>query len=122
MAIDGIGRKGPPLPTPPGSGATPGAEPATRAFEVGRAGAAAPANPVGATAPTALEQLRAGTITPHEYVELKVQQATSHLTMLSPAELESIRSALRERIAGDPSLSDLVHAATGSTLEPPGDR
>jgi hypothetical protein len=124
MAIDGIGRKGPPLPAPPeGAAPSKGAERAPRAFEVGRAaGAAAPVSPAAVTAPTALEQLRAGAITPHEYVELKVQQATSHLTMLSPAELESVRNALRDRITGDPSLSELVYAATGSLLEPPGDR
>jgi hypothetical protein len=121
MAIDGIGRKGPAVPPPVGPGGSPSAEPATRAFDL-RTGATAPASPVGATAPTALEQLRAGAITPHEYVELKVQQATSHLTMLAPAELESIRSGLRDRIASDPSLSDLLQSATGATLEPPGDR
>ncbi len=122
MAIDGVGRKDPIVPAPTtGVDTTAGVSPTPGTFDIGRTQATAPAGPVEAASPGALEQLRAGAITPNEYVELKVQQATSHLTMLSPGELESLRSALRDRISSDPSLSDLVQSATGATPEPPPD-
>ena len=113
MAIDGIGRKGPVAPPPTaGVGGAPGVSP-TPAFDLGATETAPGASsPVQAAAPTPLDQVRAGTITPSEYVDLKVQEATAHLTMLSPAELESVQSALRDRIATDPSLAELTQAAT----------
>jgi hypothetical protein len=122
MAIDGVGKKGPIVPAPPaGPGGPANVSSPTRAFDISPAQVVAPAGEVHAPAVTALDQLRAGAITPAEYVDLKVEQATSHLTMLPPAELESVRSALRDRIASDPELSDLLRAATGATPPLPQD-
>jgi hypothetical protein len=122
MAIDGVGKKGPIVPAlPAGQGGPPNVSSPTRAFDLEPAHAVVPAGEVHAPALTALDQLRAGAITPSEYVDLKVEQATSHLTTLPPAELESVRSALRDRIASDPALSDLVRAATGATPPLPRD-
>ncbi len=118
MGIDGIGRKGPLVPVPPvGRGAPAKVSPSRDPFELRPAAASTPPGSVDAAGLAPLDRLRAGTITPGEYVDLKVEQATSHLTMLSPAELESVRTALRDHMASDPSLSELVEqvrAATGA--------
>ena len=55
------------------------------------------------------------------YVDLKVHEATAHLKALPPAELEQLRAALRDRLASDPGLVDLVRAATGAVPKPPTD-
>jgi hypothetical protein len=147
MGIDSIGKKGP--PTPPPGGAAPGRSTgARRADETGRpfevAKKADPHSPSGphstsvrdpATGeaqraggaesvqptPTALERLRAGEIDVHGYVDLKVDEATRHLAALPPSQLQQVRAALRERIASDPGLVELVRTATGSVPQPPAD-
>jgi hypothetical protein len=73
---------------------------------------------VSPVAPGALEQLRAGGVSVDGYLDLKVAEATAHLGALSPQALDSIRSALRERLASDPMFVDLVRAATGSVPAP----
>jgi hypothetical protein len=85
-----------------------------------------PARPTSQVEPTqpvggALERLRAGELDLHGYVDAKVQEATAHLAALPPVELENIRSALRERLASDPTLSDLLLTATGEALPPDDD-
>src|SRR5688572_30830376 len=114
MAIDRIGGKGaPPAPTEAGSaGPTAPAAP----FEINRPDATAPAEKAG---PSHLDRLRAGEIDAATYVELKVDEATRHLTNLRPEDLETIRAELRHRMLADPSLSDLVQAATGVRLPVP---
>jgi hypothetical protein len=67
----------------------------------------------------ALEQLKAGKIDFNQYVDLKVDEATSHLEGLSPTQLDSIRSMLRDRMATDPELVDLVKQATGQAPSVP---
>jgi hypothetical protein len=121
MGIDGIGKKGPPTPPPPAGSAGP-ARPAeaTRPFEVSKSAPAPAAAQVEAPR-TAMERLRAGEIDVHGYVELKVHEATAHLEALPPAELESLRSALRDRLASDPGLVELVRKATGAVPQPPSD-
>jgi hypothetical protein len=69
----------------------------------------------------ALERLRAGEVDFGGYVDLKVHEATAHLSALPPVELERIRNALRDRLASDPTLVDLLHSATGETLPPDDD-
>jgi len=128
MGVDGIGKKGPPTPPPAGGAAGPGRTTGTgRPFEVGKApeattDAARAAQAAGVEAPrTALERLRAGEIDVNGYVDIKVHEATAHLAALPPAQLENIRSALRDRMATDPALVDLVRTATGSVPQPPPD-
>ena len=120
--VDGIGKGGPPRGvggTPPTTGASKPAE-TGKTFEVQKNREAtaieAPAN-VNATG--ALEQLKAGKIDFNQYVDLKVQEATSHLEGLSPAQLDTIRSMLRDRMATDPELVDLVKQATGQAPSVP---
>ncbi|HEY1692164.1 MAG TPA: hypothetical protein VGG39_08375 [Polyangiaceae bacterium] len=121
MGIDSIGKKGPPAPPEAGK-ATGAARPAeaSRPFSVGGAAPTAGAGPVEATRP-ALDRLRAGEIDVKGYVDMKVNEATAHLAALPPAELERVKSALRDRMATDPALLDLVRTATGATPSLPSD-
>jgi uncharacterized protein (DUF2342 family) len=123
MGIDSIGKKGPPAPPPPTTGkGVEGASRASRPFEApatATSGAEGAAKAGSVEAPrTALERLRAGEIDVNGYVDIKVHEATTHLSALPPAELEQIRSSLRDRMAGDPTLVDLVRTATGSVPQP----
>ena len=127
MAIDRIG-KGAGLPNTPEAPATGAGKGATRTgatFEVERperAGRADPATNVDATAATTpLSRLRAGEIDVHGYIDLKVNEATSALHGLAPAELEQIKGVLRDQMRSDPGLADLVHTATGKMPSPPED-
>jgi len=122
--VDRIGKGG--LPLPPAGPAAPSG--ATRAqetgktFDVQKPGPAAPAAEVAATTgPSPLEQLKAGQIDLDGYLDLKVQEATAHLQGLSPVQLDSLRSMLRDRMATDPALADLVKQATGHAPNIPED-
>jgi uncharacterized protein (DUF2342 family) len=66
----------------------------------------------------ALERLRAGEVDVDGYLDLKVDEATAHLATLPPGELHALRSALRDRLATDPALVDLVRTATGGVPQP----
>jgi hypothetical protein len=116
MGIDGIGSKGPPLP-PPAPTATGGparSGPTGSTFQVPKGGDAALVTPAAAAAPhSPLDRLRAGEIDLATYTNLKVDEATGHLSGLPASTLEGIRRALRERIASDPALVELVRTATG---------
>jgi hypothetical protein len=121
MGIDGIGKKGPPVPPTPGEVGGPARSTgAARPFEVSEGAPAAEAGAVQAPR-TALERLRAGEIDVNGYVDIKVHEATAHLAALTPAQLEDVRAALRERMASDPALVDLVRKATGAIPQPPPD-
>jgi hypothetical protein len=118
MGIDHIGNKGPPpAPRPDPTGGRV----AGPAFE-------APPPVAGVTPPPstepvgpALERFRAGEVDLSGYLDLKVNEATEHLAALPPTQLAAIRATLRERMATDPSLVDLVRTATGHAPAPPDD-
>jgi hypothetical protein len=118
MGIDRIGKSGGVIPPAPAAGAGSASRPeeAARPFEVSKSGATAPAARVEAA--TALERLRLGEIDLEGYLDAKVDEVTSHLTGLPGAELASIRGALRERLATDPTLVELVRQATGRAPDP----
>jgi hypothetical protein len=121
MGIDSIGKKGPPAPPPSGDVQSAAPSPgATRAFEVSPAAPAPHAAAVEAPHP-ALERFRAGEIDLDGYVDMKVHEATAHLAALPAGELEQLRSALRDRLAGDPGLVELVRKATGAVPQPQSD-
>jgi hypothetical protein len=126
MGIDQIGKKGPPLPPPEGqTGQIGGGQRAeiARPFEVPSAPTTLSAPQAAALEPprTALERLRAGEVDVSGYLDLKVDEATAHLAGLPAPELEAIRTALRERMASDPTLFELVRTAAGTAPELPGE-
>ena len=119
MGIDRIG-KGPggaaPLPGAQDAGKVGGA---SRTFEVRGEGATKEVEGAKSAATTPLERLRAGEIDVHGYIDLQVDEATSHLKGLDASELDSIKQLLRDELAGDPGLADLVRRATGHLPTPP---
>ncbi|SRR5512135_2186412 len=120
--VDGIGKGGPPRgvgPTGPATGPARSAE-TGKTFEVEKP-SASETKGVQATAieVTPLEQLKSGKIDFNQYVDLKLHEATAHLEGLSPAQLDTIRSMLRDRMATDPELVDLVKQATGQAPSVP---
>jgi hypothetical protein len=122
MGIDRIGKgSAPPPPGPTGPKGPGSAEGAARPFEVKRPIESSSAAGVASVEPAStspLEQLRAGKVDVNGYVDLKVDAATSHLHGMDPAELADVKKMLRDQIASDPALSDLVKQATGSTPLP----
>lgn len=126
MAIDRIGKGAglPPTPEAQGTGGADGAKKTDATFKVDRPEAARAGNvdATSATSPTSpLGRLRAGEVDVHGYIDLKVDQATSALKGLSAAELDEIKSVLRDQMKSDPGLADLVRTATGKMPTPPED-
>ncbi|HEX3772051.1 MAG TPA: hypothetical protein VHV30_14345 [Polyangiaceae bacterium] len=124
MGIDRIGPGGPPVPIPE-AGATPQTTPASTGapFRVAQPAETAASEAAGTSAagaaqvgPSPLERLQAGAIDLERYADLKVDEATAHLSSLSPSQLASIRTNLREKLTTDPTLVDLVRSATGGAL------
>ena len=110
MTIDRIGKRDGVQGIDPSPGAAPSA-PSGGTFKVERAAAA--------QATSALDKVRSGDITLDQYLDRKVEEATQHLAgCASPEQLSFIKSSLREQLASDPVLVDLVRAATGSTPTP----
>jgi hypothetical protein len=111
MGIDGIGK-------PPGAsigsvGSVPGTEPArgSEPFAVDRSAPATPIERVSA----ALSSLQRGELSLDQYLDARVSDATSHLTgKLSPEQLDFVKQSLREQLATDPVLVELVQRTTGS--------
>ena len=114
MGIDRVGKSG------GGVGSLPGSEDASKATGVSKTfeahvddAAAKGVERASGVATTPLEKLRAGEVDVHGYIDLKVDEATAHLKGLAPAELESIKTMLRDELTGDPGLAELVRRATG---------
>jgi hypothetical protein len=125
MAIDRIGKGGaPPVGHEPAAGVDKKSG-VDAPFSVDRTEPVATKAKVGAVGEleqaTPLARLRAGEIELRDYVELKVDEATHGLHGLSAAELEDIKSVLRDQLSSDPGLRDLVQTATGREPEPPQD-
>jgi hypothetical protein len=128
MAIDRIGKgAGVPggVPSAPEVKPAGGASGVDAPFKVDRPDSGAAAERAGkvesASATSPLARLRAGEVDVHGYVDLKVDEATSALKGLSSAELDEIKSVLRDQMKSDPGLADLVRTATGKMPTPPED-
>ena len=114
MGIDRVGKSGgAPAPLPGAEDASK-ATGASRTFEahVDDAAARGVERASGAAA-SPLEKLRAGEVDVHGYLDLKVDEATAHLQGLDATELQAVRKMLREELASDPGLAELVRRATG---------
>jgi hypothetical protein len=124
MGIDRIGKGGlpPSIPETPGTGSVEKKGSVDKTFSVERPQPAGMTRTEGVDATSSaspLARLRAGEIDVHGYMDLKVEEATKGLEGLSPAELDDIKRVLRERMATDPGLADLVRTATGHLPTPP---
>ncbi len=129
MSIDGIGKRPPPAPAAPsgpvegpGSARPAGSPAAPFELDPSRRASGPSGTPVEEVASSnSLDQLRTGRIDLGRYLDLKVEEATAHLAALPRVELDAIRTALRERLATDPALVDLVRvvAAAGTAGSAP---
>jgi len=111
MSIDGIGK-------PPGAGiggvGGAASKEGVRATEPFTVDAGAPAA-AGGKVSAALSSLQRGELSLDQYLDGRVSEATSHLVgKLSPDQLEFVKQSLREQMATDPVLAELVHRATGA--------
>ncbi|HVW24773.1 MAG TPA: hypothetical protein VHC69_05355 [Polyangiaceae bacterium] len=114
MGVDGIGSGGRPLPRVPDAGG--GELGAARGVEAEAAEGTEGALGASGTTSPLLEQLRRGEIDLDRYLDVQVNAAMSHVSGALPAaQLDFIRETLREQIASDPVLVELVRRATGST-------
>ena len=113
MGIDGIGK--PPGANIGGIGGVSGGDAAGRVasepFTVERGDKAAAASNVSAD----LQSLQRGELSLDQYLDGRVSEATSHLGgKISPDQLEFVKQTLREQMATDPVLVELVQRTTGS--------
>jgi hypothetical protein len=112
MGIDGIGK-------PPGTsigsvGGIQGGEaaPSVEPFALDRSAPASASDRVSA----ALSGLQRGELSLDQYLDGRVDEATSHLSgKLSPDQLDFVKQSLREQLATDPVLVELVQRTTGSS-------
>ncbi len=115
MGIDGIGK--PPGSTLGGVSGISGSEPPRPAepFAVGQSApaiASTSATPLSA----ALSSLQRGELSLDQYLDGRVSEATQHLAgKISPEQLDFVRQSLREQLATDPVLVELVQRTTGSS-------
>jgi len=117
MSIDGIGKTGTgPIPAPPGATPPAGGTPAATPFRVERPAEVSAARTEGAPGveDAPLARLERGEIDVAQYLDLRIEAATSHLRHLGPDDLEFIRGALRAELSRDPALIELVRRASGS--------
>ena len=115
MGIDGIGK--PPGTSIGGVGGVPGGEAprATEPFAVERSAAAAPTAPSDRVS-AALSSLQRGELSLDQYLDGRVNEATQHLAgKISPDQLDFVKQSLREQLATDPVLIELVQRTTGSS-------
>ena len=113
MSIDGIGK--PPGANIGGVSGIGGAEPPTRtsgeSFSVDRGAAASPGSRVSAQ----LSSLQRGELSLDQYLDSRVSEATQHLAgKVSPDQLEFVKQSLREQMATDPVLVELVQRTIGA--------
>ena|ERR1700742_90250 len=119
MGVDGIGNGGRPLPdlakvANVGGGEVDG----VRAAE-GASGGEAARGAERSSGSALLDQLRNGEISFDGYLDAQVNAAVSHVQgSLQPGQIDLIREVLREQLAADPVLAELVRRATGSTPPP----
>jgi hypothetical protein len=124
MGIDRIGKGGAAPPTDVG-GADQTREPTKagavdKPFSVERSDRTKEAAPVDATkAASPLAQLKSGAIDVERYLDLKVDAATASLEGMPATELAEVKKMLRDQLASDPVLVDMVKSATGTVPKPP---
>lgn len=121
MGIDRIGKGGaPPAPEVGGADKATKTGAVDKPFSVERADRTKEAAPVDAAqAASPLAQLKSGAIDVEKYLDLKVDEATKALDGMPASQLGEIKKILRDQLASDPMLIDLVKSATGKVPNPP---
>jgi hypothetical protein len=119
MAIDRVGKGGAPPPAPAASG--PSATDRSFVVDVAESTPKTSAAAEVTAAASPLARLRAGEIDLDRYMDLKVDEATRGLHGLSAEELDDVKKVLKDQMATDPGLVDLLRTATGRTPTPPED-
>jgi hypothetical protein len=110
MSIDGIGK--PPGAAISGTVGIQGSEAARPAEPFAGVLDAAPA--AGSRVSAALSGLQRGELTLDQYLDGRVNDATEHLSgKIGPEQLEFVKQSLREQMATDPVLVELVQRTTG---------
>ena len=117
MGIDGIGKPGPGRP-PDGVSGGAGSSAATGArgesFKVETSGVSA------IQGSDELARLHRGELSLDAYLDARSAEAVRHLEgKLSAEQLDFVRQSLREQLATDPVLTELVRRATGSIPSEP---
>jgi hypothetical protein len=108
MGIDGIGKPGG-AGGVPGAGVAPAGGAAGESFRVERS-----ADSRGVEGHASLRGLERGEINLDQYLDARADEAVRHLVEKLPAEqLEFVRQSLREQLATDPVLVELVRRTTG---------
>ena len=122
MGIDRIGKGG----APPAAPEVGGADKATKTgavdkpFSVERASRSNETSSVGAPqGASPLAQLKSGAIDVEQYLDLRVDEATKALDAMPASHLAEIKKILRDQLASDPMLVDMVKSATGKVPKPP---
>ena len=106
MGIDGIGKRGGIAPAD--SGSVAGTQKTGKTFELQE-----PARTEAVRGSSALDDFRAGRIDLDGYLDRKIDAATAHLDGLPATDLSDLRGLLRQQLANDPGLAELVQQATG---------
>lgn len=122
MGIDRIGKGGgtPQVPDASGVGNATKTGAVDKPFSVDRSSRSNEAEAVrAAEGATPLAQLKAGAIDMDRYLDLKVDEATKSLEGMPATQLDEIKRTLRETLATDPMLVDMVKSATGKVPNPP---
>jgi hypothetical protein len=109
MSIDGIGKKAGAVPTAPTeTGKTSSVDKAKAEFRVRETTETANVQSTGAAA-----EVRAGTMSVNDYLDVRVHEATQHLSGMGPNDLSTLKDLLKDQLRSDPALIDLVKNATG---------
>jgi len=110
MGIDGIGKPGSGTPGIGGAGQPGSAAQSTgESFKLGQTSSAE-----RATGSDALRGLESGEISLDQYLDARTAEAVRHLDgKLSQEQLEFVKQTLREQLASDPVLIELVRRTTG---------
>jgi hypothetical protein len=115
MGIDGIGKPGPGGPSLPGAGGSGTVGGAGEEFKVTKSSTASPVE-----GNDALGRLQRGELGLDDYLDVRSAEAVRHLEgKLPPEQLQFVQQTLREQLASDPVLVELVRRATGKLPSEP---
>lgn len=112
MAIDGIGRPGAPGLSNQVAGVGSSEPPPKADFAVATSSKAEGSTAVSGVSGELLKRVQSGELSRDQYLDIKAEQAVSHLVGQLPGDqVELIRATIRDQIDQDPVLERLVQQA-----------